>query len=225
MATQPSLRIGDREREATAAELREHFAHGRLTLEEFNQRLDAVFGAKTQRDLSRITADLPHVRTGGAPLPSARTRPGQQFTSGSAAGWPGGGTPATGPAQPGQAQPGQAQPELAQPWAATPAPTWAGSAAPGSGWPGGSWSRDGWQGQSWTGHRGRRGGVGAFVTLVAAIASWLLVYDVILVGWHIPWVGRAGLLVAIYSVIRGLLRWIFGGGRGRQMRHRTRRRW
>jgi hypothetical protein len=72
MATQPSLRIGDRERNATTAELREHFAHGRLTLEEFNQRLDAVFVAKTQRDLSRITSDLPHVRTSGAPLPSSR---------------------------------------------------------------------------------------------------------------------------------------------------------
>jgi DUF1707 SHOCT-like domain len=214
MATQPSLRIGDREREATAAELREHFAHGRLTLEEFNQRLDAVFGAKTQRDLSRITADLPHVRTGGAPLPSARTRPGQQFTSGSAAGWPGGGRPASGPAAAGPAQPS----------AASPAPTWPGSAAPGNGWSGGSWSGDGWQGQSSSGQRGRRGGYGAFVTLVAAIASLLLVYDVILVGWQIPWVGRAGLLVAIFSVIRGLLRWIFGGGRGRQMRRRTRRR-
>jgi hypothetical protein len=72
MAMQPSLRIGDRERDATAAELREHFAHGRLTLGEFNQRLDAVFAAKAQRDLSRITSDLPHVRNGGAPLPSSR---------------------------------------------------------------------------------------------------------------------------------------------------------
>jgi hypothetical protein len=72
MATQPSLRIGDRERDATASELREHFAHGRLTLEEFNRRLDAVFAAKTQRDLSRITSDLPHVGAGGEPLPSSR---------------------------------------------------------------------------------------------------------------------------------------------------------
>src|SRR5215467_13009256 len=92
MASQPSLRIGDRERDAVAAELREHFAHGRLTLEEFNQRLDAVFAAKTQADLSRITRDLPHVRSGGAPLPSTRTRPGQLMTSapsaaGVVAGW------------------------------------------------------------------------------------------------------------------------------------------
>ncbi len=96
MATQPSLRIGDTERDAVAAELREHFAHGRLTLEEFNQRLDAVFAAKTQRDLSRLTSDLPHVRSGGAPLPSQRTRPGPLLASRSlasgavAANWPGG---------------------------------------------------------------------------------------------------------------------------------------
>ena len=81
MATQPNLRIGDSERNATAAELSEHYAHGRLTLEEFNQRLDATYAAKTQADLSRITADLPHVRSGGAPLPSARTARGP--------GWPG----------------------------------------------------------------------------------------------------------------------------------------
>ena len=86
MATQPSLRIGDAEREAVAAELREHYAHGRLTLEEFNQRLDAAFAAKTQADLARITRDLPHVRSGGAPLPSARTRPGPMMAGGPAVG-------------------------------------------------------------------------------------------------------------------------------------------
>src|SRR5215469_459329 len=93
MATQPSLRIGDAEREAVAAELREHFAHGRLTLEEFNERLEAALAAKTQADLNHITRDLPHVRSGGAPLPSARTHRGPMLASGPAAGaaigWPG----------------------------------------------------------------------------------------------------------------------------------------
>src|SRR6516225_6780536 len=95
MATQPSLRIGDRERDAVAAELQEHYAHGRLTLEEFNQRLDAVFAAKTQDDLSRLTADLPHVRSGGAPLPSSRTDRSPRLASGPpVSGWaPGGGWP------------------------------------------------------------------------------------------------------------------------------------
>jgi len=211
MATQPSLRIGDREREATAAELREHFAHGRLTLEEFNQRLDAVFAAKTQRDLTRITSDLPHVRTSGTPLPSARTRPGQQFTAGSAAGWTDGGTPGASSADSAQS-------------AASPAVMWPGSAVPGGGWSaGGGYQGDGryrtasggypfGQGgphSGWSGRRGRHGGIGVFVTLLAAIASWLLVYDVVLVGWQVPWAGRAGLLVAIFTLIRGLLRRIF----------------
>jgi Domain of unknown function (DUF1707) len=80
MATQPSLRIGDREREAVAAELREHFAHGRLTQTEFNQRLDAVFASKTQRDLSRVTSDLPHVRPYDVPLPSAGVGHPRQLT-------------------------------------------------------------------------------------------------------------------------------------------------
>jgi hypothetical protein len=71
MAAQPSLRIGHAERESVAAELREHYAVGRLTLDELNQRLDAVFAAKTQRDLQRITSDLPHVRPDNVPLPSA----------------------------------------------------------------------------------------------------------------------------------------------------------
>jgi DNA-binding PadR family transcriptional regulator len=57
------LRIGDAEREATVAVLSEHFAQGRLTLEELDERLDAAFAATTQGQISRITWDLPHVIT------------------------------------------------------------------------------------------------------------------------------------------------------------------
>jgi hypothetical protein len=71
MATRPDLRISDADREATAASLREHYALGRLSLEEFNQRLSAAFDAVTQRDLDAVTGDLPHVRTPVAPLPVA----------------------------------------------------------------------------------------------------------------------------------------------------------
>jgi hypothetical protein len=172
MATQPSLRIGDAERDAVAAELREHFAHGRLTLEEFNQRIDAVFAAKTQRDLSRLTSDLPHVRSGGAPLPSARTRPGPMLTSG---------------------------------------PSGLGPVA--AGWPGTDWAGQDWTGSSRPRHRH---GIVAFLTLLAALGSWLLVYDVILVGLKFPLPGRLGLLVAIFTLVRGLLRRIIRGPRGRR---------
>lgn len=165
MATQPSLRIGDTEREAVAAELREHYAHGRLTLEEFNQRIDAVFAAKTQADLTRITRDLPHVRSGGAPLPSARTRRGPLMTS---------------------------------------APAASGAVA-------------GWMGSDWAGRdrsrHQRKRGIGAFATLLAALAAWLLVYDVILVGLRWPLPGRLGLLVAIFTLMRGVLRRIIRGAR------------
>jgi Domain of unknown function (DUF1707) len=69
MTTGPDLRIGDAEREAAAGRLREHYAQGRLTLEEFNQRLDAVFAAATQSQLSALTRDLPHVAAPSAALP------------------------------------------------------------------------------------------------------------------------------------------------------------
>jgi hypothetical protein len=55
----PALRIGDAERDAAAADLGEHYAAGRLTLDELNERLDAVFSSKTFGQLTRIMADLP----------------------------------------------------------------------------------------------------------------------------------------------------------------------
>lgn len=54
-----ALRIGDAERDAAATDLGEHYAAGRLTLDELNERLDAVFAARTFGQLSRIMADLP----------------------------------------------------------------------------------------------------------------------------------------------------------------------
>ena len=54
-----ALRIGDAERDAAAADLGEHYAAGRLSLDELNERLDAVFTSKTLGQLTRIMADLP----------------------------------------------------------------------------------------------------------------------------------------------------------------------
>jgi hypothetical protein len=54
-----ALRIGDAERDAAATDLGEHYAAGRLTLDELNERLDAVFAARTFGQLNRIMADLP----------------------------------------------------------------------------------------------------------------------------------------------------------------------
>ena len=78
MATGPDLRIADADREAAAAFLREHYAQGRLTLGEFNQRLDAVFAATTQRQLSALTRDLPRAAAPPAPLPVTGTAGGRE---------------------------------------------------------------------------------------------------------------------------------------------------
>jgi Domain of unknown function (DUF1707) len=61
MATGYNLRVGDADREAIAAQLREHYADGRLTLEELNERLDQTFAARTRADLNLVMRDLPHI--------------------------------------------------------------------------------------------------------------------------------------------------------------------
>jgi hypothetical protein len=69
MATGFNVRVGDADRDAIAAQLRDHYADGRLTLDELNERLDHTFAAKTTADLDAVLRDLPHVpRPVGAPL-------------------------------------------------------------------------------------------------------------------------------------------------------------
>ena len=69
MSTGFNVRVGDADREAIAAQLREHYADGRLTLEELNERLDQAFAAKTRADLNSVMRDLPQAArpTAGAP--------------------------------------------------------------------------------------------------------------------------------------------------------------
>lgn len=55
----PGLRASDADRERVANELRDHYADGRLTMEEFDERIDSVYKAKTFGELAPITADLP----------------------------------------------------------------------------------------------------------------------------------------------------------------------
>jgi DUF1707 SHOCT-like domain len=160
MATGPDLRIGDAEREAVATELREHYAQGRLTLDEFDQRLEAVFKATTQRDLNLITTDLPHAAAPSAPLPVA------------------------------------------------------GAAGYGHAGQGGAWGS------------GRRVRLGLFPVIIAALATWLLLFDLNLRMF--PWPGKLAIFLAILAAIRGLLRRVFGLARGgptgpRRVRVRRRR--
>jgi Domain of unknown function (DUF1707) len=71
MAAGNEMRVGDAEREAAAAELREHYASGRLTLDELNERIDKAFAAKTRGDLNVLMTDLPSRRPEAAGAPGA----------------------------------------------------------------------------------------------------------------------------------------------------------
>ncbi|WP_109509730.1 DUF1707 SHOCT-like domain-containing protein [Nocardioides speluncae] len=73
-----SLRVGDAEREEAASALGEHFAQGRLSREEYDDRLAAAFAAKTGGDLQQLFRDLPAPHPGApARVAAARPRPGR----------------------------------------------------------------------------------------------------------------------------------------------------
>ena len=55
------VRISDDDRERAAAELREHFTAGRLSEAELNERLDAVYRARTDAELDGLRTDLPRL--------------------------------------------------------------------------------------------------------------------------------------------------------------------
>ncbi|MFG2401646.1 DUF1707 SHOCT-like domain-containing protein [Streptomyces lydicus] len=63
----PELRASDADRERVAEILRDALAEGRLVMEEFEERLDAAYRARTYRELEPLTADLPT----GAAAPGA----------------------------------------------------------------------------------------------------------------------------------------------------------
>lgn len=72
-----SLRASDGDREKYLAVLREAYAEGRLTGPEYEERLEAVFEAKTYRDLAPLLAGLP-VKPGSVPgPPGAANGPGR----------------------------------------------------------------------------------------------------------------------------------------------------
>lgn len=57
-----ALRIGDVEREEAASALAEHYAAGRLAHDEYLERLDALWTARTRADLGVLFRDLPSMR-------------------------------------------------------------------------------------------------------------------------------------------------------------------
>jgi hypothetical protein len=54
-----NIRISDADRDRVTARLREHYAEGRLTAEELDERVSATLNAKTFGDLRPIMGDLP----------------------------------------------------------------------------------------------------------------------------------------------------------------------
>jgi Domain of unknown function (DUF1707) len=61
----PNLRAADTDRQAAAAALGRHLSDGRLTFEEYDERLAKAYAARTYGELDGLFADLP-------PSPSAR---------------------------------------------------------------------------------------------------------------------------------------------------------
>ncbi len=59
MAQTSGLRVSDQQREQAAQAIRDHYAAGRLTEDELNDRLQAALQARTEPELNAVLADLP----------------------------------------------------------------------------------------------------------------------------------------------------------------------
>jgi hypothetical protein len=73
LTSEPALRASDSEREHTVELLRRHSVDGRLTLEEFGERIGRAYDARTREELAELTRDLPDERS-GVPARRKRTR-------------------------------------------------------------------------------------------------------------------------------------------------------
>ena len=80
------IRVSDADRDRVTARLRDHFAEGRLTHSELDERITAALNAKTVGDLRRLMADLP----GPIPVPPAGHRPHPEIPPGHERAEPGG---------------------------------------------------------------------------------------------------------------------------------------
>jgi hypothetical protein len=76
--SKPALRASDAERERTVELLRRHSVDGRLTLEEFAERMSLAYEAKTRDQLDELTRDLPAET---ASVPARRRKPTRWIVS------------------------------------------------------------------------------------------------------------------------------------------------
>jgi hypothetical protein len=99
----PAIRIGNAERSAAMKALDEHFAQGRLSVEEYGDRSATAAGAAVVADLAALFTDLPapHPVLPGGPAQLGVSWPGGTVTphpvSNAPAAQPGGVLPAWGP--------------------------------------------------------------------------------------------------------------------------------
>jgi Domain of unknown function (DUF1707)/Cell wall-active antibiotics response 4TMS YvqF len=77
----PAIRASDGEREAVVAQLHDALGEGRLTLQEFSERLDRAYAASTRANLAQLTADLPGMDLVRGPARHRRVMLGLLFDS------------------------------------------------------------------------------------------------------------------------------------------------
>ena len=75
MPGDPRIRASDADRDRVAALLREHHAAGRLTAEEFHDRMDRALEARTLGELDELMTDLPAIDLYQLPDASLRRAP------------------------------------------------------------------------------------------------------------------------------------------------------
>lgn len=78
--SRPGIRASDQDRDAVVQRLQVAFGEGRLTDEEFDDRMRAALAARTYADLDELLTDLPAVTTAAATpaAPVRAPRPGRQ---------------------------------------------------------------------------------------------------------------------------------------------------
>ena len=76
MASDHMIRASDQDRDVVVSALREAFTAGRLTLEEFDERMTAAYASRTWGELRKLTDDLPSQPVLGADVPDGPGGPG-----------------------------------------------------------------------------------------------------------------------------------------------------
>jgi hypothetical protein len=69
MASDHSIRASDQDRDVVVAVLRDAYTAGRLTLEEFDERMTAAYASRTWGELRKLTQDLPAQPVLGSDVP------------------------------------------------------------------------------------------------------------------------------------------------------------